>query len=520
MESSNLIKDIILNGSPAQKRAVFEFEDDNVEKILVKYKLFSKSQYIRYFKSGDAPFHDDMVRDYIRGYLGIENINEVAYRGSAKTSLKKLFDVFVLLNDKRPNPRKYMKVLTKDLKNSKQVVTDVYNMIVEVKHIYGDIFEKEGDTKREETMGSFTTKDQRKYTAGTVGQTQRGHVQDAFRPDYIWFDDVEDRDSIRSQVKTVGIIEKIGEAIDGMSPDGTYVLTANYISEYGAVQWFLDKKNAFTRITPMEGPDGKPTWDRFTEKKMQAIKDDADDWWGEFQCDPTHSDDKFFDLNLVDRMIQEAKEPMRQSAGVNYYLPYKPNHRYAIGADISGGVGLDSCALTLFDFTTGEVVATYHNNEIAPDIFAHELKRVGEEFGTCLIAPERNNMGVTTIDTLKSMYYNIYKEHQTNKAFDIQTERLGWHTNSRTKPEMFYAFRTAFNDGLITIYDLDLLKEMKSYTKFDLVDQATALATRHFDLLTSAVIAWQMKDHAGDPMFDAQQEYRIQQNRKSKGTMR
>jgi hypothetical protein len=39
-------------------------------------------------------------------------------------------------------------------------------------------------------MGAFTTTDQRKLLAGTVGITQRGHLQDAYRPDWLVLDDV------------------------------------------------------------------------------------------------------------------------------------------------------------------------------------------------------------------------------------------------------------------------------------------------------------------------------------------
>ena len=54
-------------------------------------------------------------------------------------------------------------------------------------------FPKQKETKGEETMTVFTTVDGVKLMAGTVGMTQRGHVQDAYRPDFLVFDDVEDR---------------------------------------------------------------------------------------------------------------------------------------------------------------------------------------------------------------------------------------------------------------------------------------------------------------------------------------
>jgi len=50
--------------------------------------------------------------------------------------------------------------------------------------------------------------------------------------------------------------------------------------------------------------------------------------------------------------------------------------------------------------------------------------------------------------------------------------------------------------GLIKIYDINILKEMKAYTNNDLQEMTSGLITRHFDLLMATCIAWQMKDYA------------------------
>ena len=55
-------------------------------------------------------------------------------------------------------------------------------------------------------------------------------------------------------------------------------------------------------------------------------------------------------------------------------------------------------------------------------------------------------------------------------------------------------FRRDYNDGLIHIYDEQVLKEMKSYGNADISETQKSKVTRHFDLLTSVVIGWQMKN--------------------------
>ena len=488
-----IIEEVILKGTNDQKKILFGFNSkDTNEEVLTKFQLFTQSQFIRYFKGTNAEFHEEMVLNLIRSYRGARNIN-IAFRGSSKTTLTKLFVVFVLLND-TDHHRRYLKVLSRDLKNPKQIVTDVFNLCLEMFKIYGDVFEREGDKKREETMSSFTMKNGVKFTAGTVGQSQRGHAQDAYRPDWIWFDDIEDRESVSSQVITEGIILRIDEAITGLSKDGSWTVTGNYISEYGVMQWFLDKENTIKQITPILR-DGKPTWSIYTLAKIEQFKKDSEDFFGEYMCDPTRSEGKFFDLDRIDADLIKCKPPFNKIGDTKYWFNYISHHRYGMGADTSEGVGLDSNALALFNFTTGDLVATNHSNTIKPELFAYELKRVGTEFGECVIAPEINNMsGGIVVITLKNVYNNIFRATDRTKIKEVETLQLGWHTNSRSKPQMFMDFRRDYNDGLVHIYDEQVLKEMKSYSNSDITENIKSNITRHFDLLTAVVIAWQMKN--------------------------
>lgn len=491
-----LIKHVLTDGTPAEKRVLFGFDTSTSDaKVLMKYKLFVRSCFPRYFQSKAAPFHDSMVYNYIRSYRGVNFLN-LAFRGSAKTTHLKLFLVFVLLND-RDHFRKYVKVLSRDLKNPKQIITDVYNMSLEVRDIYGDIFEKEGDKKREETMSGFTTIDGVKFTAGTVGQTQRGHLQDAYRPDWAVFDDVEDRESISSQTITQNIIDKCDEAITGLSKNGSYCVLGNYIYEFGVIQWFLDKDSTEALITPIK-KSGQPTWPIYSLEEIAQLEKESEDFYGEYMCDPTHSGDKFFDVDRIDRDLEDmARPPESVSADVRYWGPYQAHHRFGEGADTSEGIGKDSNALAVFDFNTGELVATYHSNTISPDLFAYEIARVGREYGNCIAAPEVNNLsGGIVITTLKAARYeNIYREFDESKAKPVMSHRLGWYTTGVNKHTIFHAFRKDYKDGLVKIYDAEVLKEMKSFSKSDLDDRKGSV-TRHFDLLTAVVIAWAMKKHA------------------------
>jgi len=490
------ILNIIHNGTPQQKRALFSFnKEHSEEEVLKKFQLFSRGNFIRFFKSDDAPFHTDMAFDFIRWYRG-ENVRELAFRSASKTSLLKLFLVFVLENDE-DHSKKYIKIVSRDLKNPKQIVTDVYNMMLELIPIYGNPFEKD-DKKREETMSSFTMKCGVKLTAGTVGQAQRGHVQDAHRPDALVFDDVEDRESVSSTVITDGVIEGCDEAITGLDPvTGSWLLLGNYLSENGVVQWFLDKSNATTRITPIMDVQGNPTWSIFTKEKIEQLRKDSLDFAGEYLCDPSKADNKFFDIDRINRDLAMCPQPLWTKDGVKQWSVYENHMRYTIGADTSEGIGKDSNAFTMWNTRTGEQVCSYHSNEIKPELFAYKFAEKGKEFGTCLVAPEINNYsGGIVITTLRQIYPEdkIFRHTDQRNYNQNESNKLGWYTTSLSKTNAFMDFRKDYNDGIIKVKDPDLLKEMKMFTEQDMSEtRDSSKITRHFDLLMSAVIGWAAK---------------------------
>ena len=498
MQEANFVKKVILEGTNQEKLALFTFNNKMpVEKVLLKFNLFINAYFIRYLKNKSAPFHDEMIKGYIESYRGNNFIN-LAFRGSAKSSYMKLFLVFVLLNDEDAY-RKYIKILSRDLKNPKQIVTDIYNMLLEMRWLYGDVFEKEGDKKREETMSSFTMKRGVKLTAGTVGQAQRGHLQDAFRPDWIVFDDIEDSETITSQVMTDGIIASCDEAITGLQPIvGSWCVLGNYLSEDGVIQWFMNKSSRTLKITPIL-QDGKPTWDIYTMAHIEQLRKDSNNFETEYNCDPSKTDNKFFNIDKINEDLKRCPQPLWIKDGVKQWSVYENHMRYTLGADTSEGIGKDSNAFVMWNTRTGEQVASYHSNEIKPELFAYKFAEKGKEFGTCIVAPEINNYsGGIVITTLRQIYPEdkIFRHQDPRTYKELESTKLGWYTTNLSKTNAFMDFRKDYNDGIIKIKDPDLLKEMKMYTQQDVSETGNSLkVTRHFDLLQAAIIGYSAKSY-------------------------
>lgn len=211
------------------------------------------------------------------------------------------------------------------------------------------------------------------------------------------------------------------------------------------------------------------------------------------------SSKNIFDIDNILKLKQKAKDISPQERrGWLFYDEIKANHHYVIGADPAEGTGGDSTAATIIDFSTRipKLVATFQDRNTPPDIFAYELRTMGEMCNLALIMVERNNHGHATLNTLKGIYPidYIYKEVRTSHEDDEETFNLGWHTNLATKPRMFYELATALNDNLIEIPSYQVLKELGEIDRAELGKiriKGDDETSKHFDLSSSLAIAYQ-----------------------------
>lgn len=507
------MEEILSEGEFNSVRALFLFNSSTEEDdLILKFWLWARWFFPQYFKSKDAPFHNDIDRENLAVYRNQTlQFVDIVFRGGAKTTRTKLFWAFAIANDE-DHFRRYLKILTKDISNAKQIVTDIYNMLISprVAQYYPEIFEKTTE-KREETMSSFTTATGVKLRAGTVGTDQRGQIQEDARPDLIWFDDFETRKTLRSAVETQAIWDNMQEAWTGRSKNGGAIYTCNYLSERGNVHKLVQPaEGKKVLIVPIIDKKGTPAWDAYTKEEIEVIRQNADDFEGEYLCEPSAGPDIFFDRETLER--QEKKQPKRIVADFKIFHPFDPSHRYGGGHDVAGGVGLDSSTSCFIDFSTtpNKVVATYKSNTIKPDVFGHEIIRQADMYGQPIVAPENNKfdmcIGVLKAQDYPQIYFTELKE--TRAGLPPRTRYYGWNTNSTTKPKMLFELKKAVEDGHLELSDPDLIAELYSFTRDDLMDRDPdpRLTTRHFDLLMACAIAWQMRNWA--EIKKPQQTYR------------
>jgi hypothetical protein len=494
------IQDILDNGTPGQVLALFQFDREMPEqKILKKFRLWSRYFFPQYFPSKDAPHHAAGDLKRLRVYCGRDPMFlNIAYRGDAKTTRAKLFRAFVIAND-TGHYRRYMRVLSKDIGNAKQSVTDIYNMLISkrVAALYPEIFERTS-AKREETMGAFTTSTGIKMVADTIGTDQRGAVQMEARPDFDWYDDFETRMSLYSAVTTHKIWQNMEEAKTGLAKGGGSEYTCNYISERGNVHKLVERtEERYKMVVPIAHKvNGAwvPTWERYTREEVEYMEATEDEFAGERLSKPDASKDVYFAREAVEK--QTAIEPFEVIGGMRFFKKFDPTNRTVSGVDVGGGVGLDSSTNVVIDLDCipAQVIATKATNEIKPDAWAHVVAKDNKQFfGACYTAIEKNYG--STNDIFKGIYPS-HMIHKTERGGDrvkfVNAIEYGFESNAATVPLIMGEFCKAVEDGLIALNDAGLIKEVRSYTTGDLMDSEPdpRMTTRHFDLLRAAAIAW------------------------------
>jgi hypothetical protein len=494
------IRKMLNEGTPSQIKALFLFDrNTDSDVVLWKYRIWSRWFFPKLFKSDDASFHEDIDRNNLETYLNGGQYLDIAFRGAAKTARTKLFVAFVIANDES-HYRKSFKVLSEDISNAEQNVTDVYNMLVakRVRVIWPEVFEKT-DAKRQESMKVFTTSTGVKIESDSILTSQRGDQQgeEASRPDFIWFDDFETKKSLLSAIATHKIWLNMDEAYQGLEKGGGAIYNCNYLSERGNVHKLVLKVERKT-IVPIE-INGIPTWPaRYSVPDLKQIRKDAEDYEGDYLCLPSSSRDIYFDRDRLNAMT--ACQPIKEVGDFKIYKEYNPTHRYAGGHDVAGGVGLDHSTSVFLDFDTipARIVGTYKSNTILPEAFGMAAYEQGNKFGGCLLAIENNKYDQAVLKA-KQMGADLYKtQGKPTKINFTPPATYGWGTNALTKNQMLAALAKAIEDGLIDLVDPEVIAECKAYSRNDLIDTSpdVRLTTNHFDFVMALAIAWQMKDFA------------------------
>lgn len=156
------------------------------------------------------------------------------------------------------------------------------------------------------------------------------------------------------------------------------------------------------------------------------------------------------------------------------YESPKKGHRYVMAIDSSEGLpGGDFSVIQILNRTTWSQAAVYRS-QTKPDLLARKAFNLGAWYGWCLAAPEINGPGLVTTLGLRDLGYpNIVHRQALNiEAGEVkETQELGWHTNSKTKPILISSLESALREILLVVKDEQTLEEVKHFVVKEITDQ-------------------------------------------------
>jgi hypothetical protein len=199
-------------------------------------------------------------------------------------------------------------------------------------------------------------------------------------------------------------------------------------------------------------------------------------------------------LEIVKQTIKELKDPISETEDTKIFK-LAENIQYVCGVDTAEGVDGDYSVATIFDAMRREQVAILRSNVLKPHEFAKKVYKLCELYKSTvynwpLLAVECNNHGHAVLLELNEHlnYPNLY---------EYTKDRLGWKTDSVTRPIMLDAFINGVENKTVTINDDCTLKEC--YTFINNNGKIEAAAGKHDDCIIACSIAIQMCQRESAP---------------------
>jgi hypothetical protein len=172
-----------------------------------------------------------------------------------------------------------------------------------------------------------------------------------------------------------------------------------------------------------------------------------------------------------------------------------------VGVDTAAG-GSDYCAAQFISKTHLDVPIVYHEHTLASEmtpVLQGELERIYDITQVQpVVAYERNNGGVFELERLALLNrlgkYKIFSMPQYGGVHNQQPSKIGWDTNTATRPKMLSDLKECIDGHLIKLYDKKTIEEMFSFIVVQTTTTWKAQAEQGSkdDLVMSLAIAWQL----------------------------
>jgi hypothetical protein len=144
-------------------------------------------------------------------------------------------------------------------------------------------------------------------------------------------------------------------------------------------------------------------------------------------------------------------------------LPW--SKRYAMGSDVSEGLGESYSVSHVIDRHTDQIVARLRSNRVDAHTWANMLFELSSYYDGALICPEITGAGQTTIKRLIELRANLYVRVKPNTTTGRMEKRFGWEESEKSKYELAGDLRQWLRVMTGTMFDAILIDECSTFIK-------------------------------------------------------
>ena len=180
------------------------------------------------------------------------------------------------------------------------------------------------------------------------------------------------------------------------------------------------------------------------------------------------------------------------------FRPYKNGEFVVVGVDTSAG-GNDYTACQFLSKSYLDVPTVIHTKssitEVTP-LIKQELDSIFDQTGIKpIVAYERQNGGVFELERLsrlnRDQKYNIFVMPTYGSVNNSEESRIGWDTNTLTRPKMLQELKELVDSCAIKLYHKETVNELFSFI-ISKTGKPQAETKSHDDLVMSLSIAYQL----------------------------
>lgn len=210
-----------------------------------------------------------------------------------------------------------------------------------------------------------------------------------------------------------------------------------------------------------------------------------------------------FDHKVLDEMMGETKNPIKDFIEgidpklIHIYQAWNQGELYIASSDVSHGIGKDYSVTLIMNVRNGSVVADILSNSVNENDFAYHSLCLMKVYHNPLWFIEDNDWGRVIINIAeRDGYKNLgYR--------DIKHTKSGWHTDEKTRTELWGALLPAINTHQITIFNPDGIKQFYSVIRnTEKNGRIEANSGGHDDYPMAVGICWFKREDVKPPIFE------------------